>query len=893
MPAPSIQPKRRLLLCTGGGLCLTGLLALGGQSQAVALGAGWCLTVMLATLVSLARRRAGEDARRNMEDFLAEAGIALEEGREFATEPWRDRVPAGPIALVKKLTDHQRRQNLMGFINQGAVVFGPDLQVTDCTPWISTILNDDPVGQPVNDAVFQPCGLGADQVQRTVFLLRGVFGMPEFQWQISAPELPGEASLRRQGVCQYLGLRYYPVFSSTDQLERIVLVVSDITAEKQAREELDRRQAEMDKILALLEVSESIFNLYMDESTAIFENLKKDLRILRGKDEGAWPDAIDRMLRDAHTLRGNSRLFKLSFLHDACHQLEDSLVALQTEKVSVGPESVRDIMEKLMEINEEIYSYTSLRRELLDRHDNGDELAVRYRLQSIRGYLLRLVALTHTPGYDLHELDRLQWDLNRALLAFERSSLGEYVGRYNTMLQELAKNSGKRLNPVVTRLGYLHFEPRILGAINDALVHCLRNALSHGIETPEERRAAGKPEAGTITVETGLYEGVVTILCYDDGRGLDPAGLVARAVDTGLITRAEAATMAEATALELIFHPRFSTTEDNSELSGRGVGMNAVRSVMEAIGGQVRAMNRPDGGALFELSFTEESIGLLYNFSFTHIPQLARQAFAEVTEGHPGVDIELDLPPAGNAYLLSDRRAVKFILKMLMQDLLTCRPGCRRIQLRLPGSAPEADEMFCLILDTDGGAVPQTERSVWYDHAWDLVRQLQGTIRINTDGSVELGLPSAVPLPAAALAQYFILPGPHRMMEKYVEDFHAQVLPGREFTIVGKEDGPLEQEEPLLVIIDVDEWSGYLERRPEPLRRQDQFLLLASNGSMAQNMDGMHPFLRRALVLNQPIHQQAVFALLEAMLVRDCVEGHEAVHGTGGTRPGQILKRSA
>jgi two-component system, chemotaxis family, sensor kinase CheA len=137
----------------------------------------------------------------------------------------------------------------------------------------------------------------------------------------------------------------------------------------------------------------------------------------------------------------------------------------------------------------------------------------------------------------------------------------------------------------------------VVDALGDPLVHLVRNALDHGLETPEERVAAGKPAAGRLEIAARHAGSSVVITVRDDGRGIDPARVAAKAVERGLITPEAAEHVDMARAAELLFAPGFSTAEVTSDISGRGVGMDAVRSIIRELGGEVLLESAPGAGS--------------------------------------------------------------------------------------------------------------------------------------------------------------------------------------------------------------------------------------------------------------------------------------------------------
>jgi two-component system chemotaxis sensor kinase CheA len=136
----------------------------------------------------------------------------------------------------------------------------------------------------------------------------------------------------------------------------------------------------------------------------------------------------------------------------------------------------------------------------------------------------------------------------------------------------------------------------VVDALGDPLVHLVRNALDHGIESPADRAAAGKPEAATLRIAARHAGGNVEITVADDGRGIDAAAVARKAVERGLLAPEAAATLDVRGAIELLFAPGFSTAEVTSDISGRGVGMDAVRTTIRDLGGEVVVNSVPGRG---------------------------------------------------------------------------------------------------------------------------------------------------------------------------------------------------------------------------------------------------------------------------------------------------------
>jgi two-component system chemotaxis sensor kinase CheA len=196
--------------------------------------------------------------------------------------------------------------------------------------------------------------------------------------------------------------------------------------------------------------------------------------------------------------------------------------------------------------------------------------------------------MSSTPGVSvgLDRMDRVVGELQRRALQLRTTPLQRIVGPLPRMARQIARRAGKRID-VVLRNAEIELDRTILDRLSDPLIHIFRNAVDHGIEAPDVRLAAGKPEAGTIAVDARREKDVIHIVVSDDGAGLDLERLRARAVQAGVVVADLAEDLPPDEVASLIFHPGLSTAEVVSDVSGRGVGMDAVRATIEGLGGHV------------------------------------------------------------------------------------------------------------------------------------------------------------------------------------------------------------------------------------------------------------------------------------------------------------------
>src|SRR5882672_4533347 len=173
--------------------------------------------------------------------------------------------------------------------------------------------------------------------------------------------------------------------------------------------------------------------------------------------------------------------------------------------------------------------------------------------------------------------------------------------RLRRAVDELSRKLGKSVTFEVVG-DDVRIDRSLLERLIDPLLHMVRNAVDHGFEPPDVRRAANKPAAGSLRITVGRHASGFSIVVEDDGRGLDPRRLKQVAIERGLLTPLEAVRLAEDDALQLIALPGFSTVDETNEVSGRGVGMDVVKHAVEAMGGNLRIAARPGRGARFELA---------------------------------------------------------------------------------------------------------------------------------------------------------------------------------------------------------------------------------------------------------------------------------------------------
>jgi len=211
---------------------------------------------------------------------------------------------------------------------------------------------------------------------------------------------------------------------------------------------------------------------------------------------------------------------------------------------------------------------------------------------------------TDEGDYELREIsaaiDKLASDIQNRVLSIRMIPLDMMMARFHRMVRDMAKDHGKVVDLVVEG-GSIELDRTIVDKISDPIMHLLRNSMDHGIESPEERSAAKKRALATIRIVASKQQDHVLIEVSDDGRGVDFEAIRRKAVEKGLMTKDESQAALGRDLVELLFMPGFSTKKDVTEVSGRGVGLDVVKSNVESLGGSVMMNTTAGAGTTFSL----------------------------------------------------------------------------------------------------------------------------------------------------------------------------------------------------------------------------------------------------------------------------------------------------
>ncbi|HKU00069.1 MAG TPA: ATP-binding protein [Paraburkholderia sp.] len=445
-------------------------------------------------------------------------------------------------------------------------------------------------GRPLMDLVFSHTELDADTLAQIDAAVHACLGEDDVNFAFNQHLLVNEVTRTMpDGRKKVLDLSWSAITDENDVVVRLMLCVRDVTELRELAAEAGEQKRRLQMIGEILAVSEEKFHRFVQSSKGF---IHENERIIRQHD-CADTDAVAALFRNMHTVKGNARTYSLQHLTGVVHEVEQRYDALRRAEASHTWDQ-QALIADLQRVREAVDHYATLNEVNLGRGaraQNGGGVG-REQIDAS----LRLLDMTNE--HDLASLRAMRSELRRVLSGIGTESVEDALAGVFDSLPSLAQELGKVAPHVRIDDGGYRLHSDAVGTVSDVFTHLLRNSLDHGIEMPAQRRAQGKDEAGRIDIELGVADGTLRIALSDDGRGLALARIRAIAVERGWLGAQEKAS--DETVAAFIFHAGFSTAHSVTEVSGRGVGMDAVRDFLERKGGRI------------ELRFTDDQPGADY-----------------------------------------------------------------------------------------------------------------------------------------------------------------------------------------------------------------------------------------------------------------------------------------
>jgi two-component system, chemotaxis family, sensor kinase CheA len=315
-----------------------------------------------------------------------------------------------------------------------------------------------------------------------------------------------------------------------------------------------------------------------DETPASWSGILQDLRRMSDAIEAALPQAAEAPgpadVSRVRSAGGASRTDAQAALPTA-DDLKRRYLGTTAKSLRVSQSKLDALLEIAGEIHILLTGVTERVKRLAARGEEGAELT------------LQVERLTKSFGL-----------LQDEIFAVRLVPVGSVFSHFRRLVRDLAQGQGKFIDFQVSG-EETTLDKAVVDQLNEPLLHLIRNSVDHGIESPSERRNAGKSEVATVTLAARQTSNLVEIAVVDDGRGIDTARVAAKAREMGILVDG----LDENAILNLVFLPEFSTKDDITELSGRGVGLDVVKTALERFGGSVKVQTLPGQGTEFRLTF--------------------------------------------------------------------------------------------------------------------------------------------------------------------------------------------------------------------------------------------------------------------------------------------------
>ena len=442
---------------------------------------------------------------------------------------------------------------------------------------------DQIVGKDLIKLIFANSNLGSDAISQIGAVAGACVGENamnfEFNQHLLVTEIEKEMP---SGSKKALDLNWAPVINEMDEIEQILLCLRDVTELRQLSAESAEQKCELEIIGEILAVEQEKFHKFIIST----KNYKTEIEnTIRANPNGGL-DAINVIFRNMHTIKGNARTYGLKNLTDLIHKIESVYDDLRQPNAMIAWDQKR-LLDDLTKL-----------RQLVDRYAKTNEVSLGRKGPGRRGDIEKYLMVDHNKIQEtiqllekvshsnIHDLIEAKNIVHNTLRLLGTESLESVLEPIVESLAPIAQSLGKQVPIVLINNGKLRLKIQSVGLIKDIFTHLFRNSLDHGIELPDERLINGKPPQGRIDVTIEIELDQVKIAIKDDGCGLALDKIRHKALIKGLIDENES--IDDEKVATLIFLPGFSTAEKLTEISGRGVGMDAVLGFAKKDGGQVK-----------------------------------------------------------------------------------------------------------------------------------------------------------------------------------------------------------------------------------------------------------------------------------------------------------------
>ncbi len=484
------------------------------------------------------------------------------------------------------LQKNQDIQAMLSHIQQGLFTILDNYIIH---PEYSIFLEDifettDIAGRNIMELLFDKANIGSNVRDEIKESMGVILGADEFNYELNHHLLISKINICFSNTEKYLELSWNPIVID-GVVEKLMVTVRDVTLLKQMEKDALVKQKELDIISQLLDVSSSKF---IDFENTAFDFIKENKALIE-ESRQCTKDILAQLFRNIHTIKGNSRTFGFSFLSDLVHDAESVYSEMQKQENLEWNQkwSKKHLLDDLLNIDLALKEYAQIYHEVLGRGvEKTEATGDGYWLNQDKLKLLRNCADALVGGQMAPEIGK---KANHVLDTMVSTPLPELLKPLTDSLAEMANFLEKESPTLDFACDGIRINNEAEQFVINVFSHLLRNSLDHGIELPEQRLAAGKPKQGAIVIKaevaTESINGYLRIIVSDDGKGLNIESLYNKGLELGLWQQGDKVDNNK--VADLIFTSGLSTKEQVSDISGRGVGMDAVNQFLIDKGCQI------------------------------------------------------------------------------------------------------------------------------------------------------------------------------------------------------------------------------------------------------------------------------------------------------------------
>ena len=445
-------------------------------------------------------------------------------------------------------------------------------------------------GSDLLQTVFGRSDCNADLLSQIDAAVSAAIGEDAMNFAFNAHLLPTEIRYTTSdGRTKTLDLNWSPICDDADITQRVLLCLRDVTELRALAQEASEKKRELDIIGEILGVKQEKFHAFIHSASAFIEDNRRILEAAVPRDAAERSSAIAQLFRNMHTIKGNSRTYGLLHLTHSVHAAEQSYDALRQDAALAWDAGL--LLAQLEQTRKALDEYAHVNDVTLGRKGPGRRGDVDKFLLVEKEHIDAAVALidgAESAGAAAQRdaLRQTRYQLER--LGTER--LEDVLAGVLDSMPSLARELGKEPPQIHIDAHGIVLRTQLALMLKNVCMHLVRNAMDHGIEPAAERIAAGKSPAGRIDLSLAMQGEQLVLRLRDDGRGLAAGRIRNKALERGLL--APDAELTPDAVAQLIFLPGFSTAEQVTEVSGRGVGMDAVKGFVEAEGGSIKLLTQ-------------------------------------------------------------------------------------------------------------------------------------------------------------------------------------------------------------------------------------------------------------------------------------------------------------